>query len=155
MTALRPIGTIVAVNCDPTDTGNGGINLATDSRVLNEFNLYNATKARVTNLTDQPIAVMVCEAQGNNATTGNADFIGVEAGFGLGAMVLPVGETVIVSKKAGSRLVDPGVDNYVVNPPENHWGEVIRLDDVSLLNNTGATTPTTGFVYASAVSEKY
>ena len=52
MTALRPIGTIVAVDVS-------AINLATDSRVLNEFNLYNATKVRVTNLTDQPIAVMV------------------------------------------------------------------------------------------------
>ena len=148
MTALRPIGTIVAVDVST-------FNLATESRVLNEFNLYNATKVRVTNLTDQPIAVMVCAAQGNNATTGNADFISVDAGFGLGALVLPIGETVIIGKKAGGRLFDDQAGEYVANPPENYWGEVVRLDDVSLLSNTGATTPTTGFIYASAVAEKY
>lgn len=148
MTAIKPIGTIVAVDCST-------INLATDSRVLDEFNLYNATKVRVTNLTDQPIAVMVCEAQGNQTDTGNANFISVEEGFGVGALVLPVGETVIVSKKAGSRLFDDEAGEWVANPPVNYQGEVIRLDDVSLLSNTVATTPTTGFIYASAVSVQY
>lgn len=145
MTALKPIGTIIAVDCTTTDL--------TQSRTLNEFSLYNATKVRVTNHSDAAIAVMRCEATGNHADTGNANFISVDEGFGEGALVLLPGDTVIIDKKAGSRLFDEGAGEWVVNPPENYWGEVVRLDDVSLLGNTGA--PTSGFIYASAVALSY
>ncbi|QBP06160.1 hypothetical protein [Synechococcus phage S-B68] len=146
MSALKPIGTIVAVDCSAVD-------LSTDPRTLNEFNLYNATKVRVTNLSNAAIAVMRCEAQGNDSATGSADFINVDAGFGEGALVLPAGETVIISKKAGGREWDDQASEWVVNPPSNYWGEVVRLDDVNLLGNTGA--PTSGFIYASAVATEY
>ena len=146
MTILKPIGTIVTIDCS-------AVNLAIDSRVLNEFHLYNATKVRVSNFSDAPIAVMRCEAQGNQSDTGNANFIGVDAGFGKGALVLLPGETVIVAKEAGSRIYDDQASAFVVNPPENHWGEVIRIDDAGLLSNTNP--PTSGFIYASAVSVHY
>ncbi|WNL51093.1 hypothetical protein SCREM2_gp174 [Synechococcus phage S-CREM2] len=143
MTSVRPLSTIVAVDCST-------INLATASRVLNELPLYRANKVRVTNLTDKPIAVMRCQAQGNQSDTGNADFIGVEEGFGVGALILSVGETIIIDKEPGAALWDEDAGQYVINPPTEYWGEVIRLDDSSLLANTNA--PTTGFIYASAVS---
>ena len=143
MTSVRPLSTIVAVDCS-------AINLATDSRVLNELPLYRASKVRVTNHSDQPIAVMRCQAQGNQVGTGNADFIGVEAGFGLGALILSVGESIIIDKEPGAAQFDTDANDYVVNPGTEYWGEVIRLDDSSLLANSNA--PTTGFIYASAVS---
>lgn len=143
MTSVRPLSTIVAVDCST-------FNLATESRTLNELPLYRASKVRVTNLTDQPIAVMRCEAQGNQSDTGNANFIAVEAGFGLGAIILAVGETVIIDKEPGAAQWDEENSEYVVNPSTEYWGEVVRLDDSSLLANNNA--PTTGFIYASAVS---
>ena len=143
MASVRPLSTIVAVDCST-------FNLATESRTLNELPLYRASKVRVTNLTDQPIAVMRCAAQGNQSDTGNANFIGVEEGFGLGAIILAVGETIIIDKEPGAAQWDEENGEYVVNPSTEYWGEVVRLDDSSLLANTNA--PTTGFIYASAVS---
>lgn len=145
MTALKPIGTIAAVDTSSTDL--------TQSHNFNDFHLYNATKVRVTNLSNAAIAVMVCEAQGNHTDTGNANFISVDAGFGKGALVLAAGDTVIISKKAGSRLFDDQAGEWVANPPEQYHGEVVRIDDIGLLGNSGA--PTSGFIYASAVATAY
>ena len=145
MTALKPIGTIFAVDTSTTDL--------TQSHNFNDFPLYNANKVRVTNLSNAAIAVMVCEATGNHTDTGNANNISVDFGFGKGALVLPAGDTVIISKKSGGRLFDDQAGEWVANPPAQYHGEVVRIDDVNLLGNTGA--PTSGFIYASAVATAY
>lgn len=146
MTALKPLSGLVVIDCSVT-------NLNTDPRTLNELELYNATKVRITNESNEPILVYRCTAQGNHTDTGNANFIQFEAGQGLGVIYLPIGESIVLAKEAGSAKFDVDAGEYVANPPVGYHGEVFVLDEKTGLSNTGA--PTSGFIYASAVSTVY
>jgi len=146
MTVIKPLSGVTAIDCS-------SVNLDTDPRNLNEFELYNARQVRVTNLSNQAIAVMRCEATANFTDTGNANSISVDAGFGVGAIILAAGETVIIDKKPGGRLWDPDASAYVANPPLSYQGEIIRITDESLLG--AGTPPTSGKIYASAVTTAY
>ena len=68
---------------------------------FNERVLYTASKVQVFNNTDAPIVVMRCAAQNNDTATGNAFSVDVDAGFGLGGIILGVGESVVIAKKSG------------------------------------------------------
>ena len=120
---------------------------------FNERVLYNASKVHVFNNTDAPIVVMRCAAQGSHTDTGNANFIQVENGFGIGGIILGVGESVIIAKKSGRVKFDHQAGEYVQEPGEEFWGECVRVTDIDPAGAVGA--PTTGAVYASAVSTAY
>ena len=115
--------------------------------------LYTASKVQVFNNTDAPIVVMRCSAQNNEPTNGNAFSIDVDTGFGLGGIILGVGESVIIAKKSGNAIFDKDAGQYVMEPGPEHWGEVVRVTDIDPSGAVGA--PTTGAVYASAVSTAY
>jgi hypothetical protein len=146
MTAIKPLSDVTAIDCS-------SVNLDTDPVVLNDFVLYKARQVRVTNLSDQAVAVMRCEATANFPDTGNANSISVDAGFGVGAIILAAGETVIIDKRPGGRLWDDDASEWVANPPEIYHGDVIRITDEGLL--AGGTPPTTGKIYISVVTTAY
>ena len=120
---------------------------------FNERVLYTASKVQVFNNTDAPIVVMRCAAQNNDTATGNAFSVDVDAGFGLGGIILGVGESVVIAKKSGGALFDKDAGEYINEPGEQFWGEVVRVTDIDPAGAVGA--PTTGAVYASAVSTAY
>lgn len=146
MTAIKPLGDVTAIDCS-------SVNIGTDPVVLSDFALYNARQVRVSNLSNQPIAVMRCEASANVPATGNANSISVDAGFGVGAIILAAGETVIIDKRPGGRLWDDVASEYVATPPEQYHGDVIRITDEALLG--AGTSPTSGKIYISAVTTAY
>lgn len=120
---------------------------------FNERVLYNASQVHVFNNTDAPIVVMRCAAQGSHTDTGDANFIQVENGFGIGGIILGVGESVIISKKSGITVFDEDAGEWVERPGVIEEGEVVRVTDIDPAGAVGA--PTTGAVYASAVSTAY
>lgn len=115
--------------------------------------LYSASKVHVFNNTDAPIVVMRCAAQNNDTTTGNAFSVQVDTGFGIGGIILGVGQSVIISKRSGNAIFDKVAGEFVAEPGEQYWGEVVRVTDIDPSGATGA--PTSGAVYASAVSTDY
>ena len=89
MAAIKPQSVIVSKD----------FSLIPGGATFNERVLYNASKVHVFNNTDAPVVVMRCAAQNNDTTTGNAFSVDVDAGFGLGGIILGVGESTIIAKK--------------------------------------------------------
>ena len=143
MSAIKPQSNIVSK--DVTAIINGA--------TFNERDLFTASKVHVFNNTDAPLVVMRCAAQNADPVTGNAFSVEVDAGFGLGGIILGVGESVIIAKKSGRVKFDHQAGEYVQEPGEEFWGECVRVTDIDPAGAVGA--PTTGLVYASAVSTAY
>ena len=143
MSAIKPQSDIVSKDFSALPSG----------ATFVERVLYAATKVHVFNNTDAPIVVMRCAAQNNDPATGNAFSVDVDAGFGIGGIILGVGESVIIAKKPGNAIFDKGAGEYIQEPGEQYWGEVVRVTDIDPAGSVGA--PTQGAVYASAVSTAY
>ena len=130
-----------------------GTSLAGGSGTFNERVLFTASKVHVFNNTDAPVVVSRCDGQNADPATGNVFSVQVETGFGLGGIILGVGQSVVISKKPGRVKFDQDAGEYVAEPGEEYWGEVVRVTDIDPNGAVGA--PTTGAVYASAVSTAY